>query len=316
LRTRSDAKNKTVTDASWKDDWYIRDYPRKSPGAPSIPVDFIPERVYISEWYLEKKNSLSSYEIKPNPLLTANSNDSSTYYSTYLTLSTQRLSPTVQEAGEITFSEFNASYASIRVFCRVHGSPGGVAGIFTYLNDTEESDIELFTRAPSNYIQYSNQPTSSGDPDWTPIVGATVNDTLPNNTKYTDWHVHRLDWTLGRSVFFVDDVQTNTTILNVPAALPPSGIYIDMWSANSTWSGSILQGQSAELDVQWVELLFNATVVADGNKLPAGANICPVGAIDQDAVKQVSGGKPGIGSGQGWRVLDFLTLLVTGVFCF
>lgn len=43
---------KVVTGDSWKDDWYIRDYPRKSPGGSSIPVNFIPEEVYISKLHL------------------------------------------------------------------------------------------------------------------------------------------------------------------------------------------------------------------------------------------------------------------------
>ena len=38
---------KVVSDSSWEDDWYLRDYPRKSPGGYSIPVNFIPERVFI-----------------------------------------------------------------------------------------------------------------------------------------------------------------------------------------------------------------------------------------------------------------------------
>jgi hypothetical protein len=41
---------KVVTDASWKDDWYIRDFPRKSPGGYVIPVNFVPDKVYISEY--------------------------------------------------------------------------------------------------------------------------------------------------------------------------------------------------------------------------------------------------------------------------
>jgi hypothetical protein len=40
--------SKTVTDGSWTNDWYIRNYPRKSPGPPVIPVSFTPKRVSIS----------------------------------------------------------------------------------------------------------------------------------------------------------------------------------------------------------------------------------------------------------------------------
>jgi hypothetical protein len=43
------SRAKVVTGPSWKDDWYIRDFPRKSPGVSSIPVNFVPEKVYISK---------------------------------------------------------------------------------------------------------------------------------------------------------------------------------------------------------------------------------------------------------------------------
>jgi hypothetical protein len=189
----------------------------------------------------------------------AKNTDKTKEYSSYLTLSTARISKTNQEAGEITFKEFNATYASVRVYGRVRGAPGGVAGIFTYQNDTQEIDIEMFTRSPSNYIQYSNQPASSGEPKWIPVPGASSNMTLPPGQRYTDWHVHRFDWTKDRTAVFVDSTQTNTTTLNVPVISPPSKIYLDMWSSASDWTGNMVVGNSAEFDIQWVELLFNST---------------------------------------------------------
>lgn len=48
-RRGSPARNRTVSDDSWRDDWYVRDFPRKSPGGHSIPVNFIPERVEIGK---------------------------------------------------------------------------------------------------------------------------------------------------------------------------------------------------------------------------------------------------------------------------
>lgn len=158
---------------------------------------------------------------------------------------------------------------------RVHGAPGGVAGIFTYLNDTQESDIEIFTRTPSQYVQYSNQPASTGEPDWTPIPGATVNLTMPSGKVRTDWHVHRLDWTPGLSVFFLDDQQMNSTSLHVPVVSPPSGFYIDMWSANSSWSGSMEVGTNATMDILWIEMLFNTT---EQDQVTGAKKICEVNA--------------------------------------
>lgn len=199
-------------------------------------------------------------------------------------LSTARIDEEDQESGEITFDEFNVTAASMRVLGRIHGAPGAVAGIFTYQNDTQESDIELFTRAPDTFVQYSNQPSSSGEPDWIPIPGATVNNTIPDDLTYSDWLVHRLDWVPGRSVFFVNDEQTNTTDLHVPVADPPSRLYLDMWSANSTWSGSMAIGQNASFDIQWVELVFNATDDVVGER--SGGEICPVGALDLQAAEE------------------------------
>ncbi|KAN0083044.1 Concanavalin A-like lectin/glucanase domain containing protein [Elaphomyces granulatus] len=228
--------SRTVTDGSWTKDWYIRNYPRKSPGPPEIPVAFTPKRVFIK-----------------------NSTDKSSDYSTYLTLASARLDEETQEAGEITFTEFSVTAASIRVYGRVNGTAGACAAIFTYQNDTQESDIEMFTQDPDNYVHYSNQPSSTGPPNWTPIPGATVNVSMPKSSKWTDWHIHRLDWTPSRSVFFVDGVQANTTTLQVPVSKPPSQIYVDMWGANSSWVGSMPIGGLANFDIQWIELLFNAS---------------------------------------------------------
>jgi len=46
--TQNSITSKTVTNSSWTNDWYIRNYPRKSSGAPDIPVSFTPRRVSIS----------------------------------------------------------------------------------------------------------------------------------------------------------------------------------------------------------------------------------------------------------------------------
>ena len=226
---------------------------------------------------------------------------------TYLSLTTSRKDSETQDGGEILFKEFNISYASLRVHSRVHGAPGGVASIFTYLNDTQESDIEIFTRAPSKFIQYSNQPASSGDPDWVPIPGATVNVSLPSEKVYTDWHVHRVDWTAGLSVFFVDGEVVNQTGLHVPVPEPPSGFYVDMWSANSTWSGSMEVGQEATLDVGWIEMLFNTT---QGVKTGGEKRVCAVSEGKVAAVQQSSAVTVGLSVWMGWFTVMLITYLL------
>ena len=39
--------------------------------------------------------------------------------------------------------------------------PGAVLGLFTYVNDANESDIEILTRDPLNRIRYMNQPSDN-----------------------------------------------------------------------------------------------------------------------------------------------------------
>lgn len=205
--------------------------------------------------------------------MTARQNDPQSEYTSFLSLRAERLTEQTQNAGEMYFQEFNISYASIRVRARLRGAPGAVAGIFTYLNDTQESDIEMLTRDSGRYIQYTNQPTNLGPPTFQGIPGATSNISLPLNADVTKWHTHRLDWTPGRSVFFLDDQQINSNTVNVPVADPPSKIYINMWSAQSAFTGRMDVGKNATLDIQWIELLFNTTSSA---RIPCTQNTCSI----------------------------------------
>lgn len=41
--------NRTVSDHTWTEDWYVRNYPRASPGGQSIAVNFVPWRVEIGK---------------------------------------------------------------------------------------------------------------------------------------------------------------------------------------------------------------------------------------------------------------------------
>lgn len=75
---------------------------------------------------------------------------------------------------------------------------------------------------------------------------------------------------------FVNDVLANTSTQHVPVPDPPSGLYLDMWSANSTWTGSMPLSGSAVFEIQWIELLFNTTVPPSSTSNP---KICSVGEV-------------------------------------
>ncbi|KAF4632916.1 hypothetical protein G7Y89_g5201 [Cudoniella acicularis] len=204
-----------------------------------------------------------------------NSTDSSRDYTTYLTLSTTRLQSS-QQAGEVYYKPTNLSHASIRVLARVSGAPGAVAGIFTYCNDTTESDIEILSRDPATSIHYSNQPTTTGSGATVP--GSTWNASMPSGASWTSWNVHRLDWIPGRSAWYVNGVQMAITTVNVPRT--PSAFILNMWGNGNAWSGVMDVGAGAELQIQWVEMAFNVSgQAATTSASNSNAVVCSVDKV-------------------------------------
>lgn len=234
------------------------------------PPSYQGERIWCSSEFHCRK-CVHKYVYRPPPslslsllphILTQASPDQTTdpvqKYTSLLTLTTSReVGSTAQLAGEITYTEFNINAASVRVKARVSGTPGGVAGIFTYRNDTQESDIEMLTRNPSNRINYSNQPVYYAPPRYGQIPGATVEVDLPGGGVYTDWHVHRLDWIPGLSIFYVDGTKTRESRVNVP--VDEARVYLNMWGAASEFTGVMPEGGEARLEVEWIEVVFNGT---------------------------------------------------------
>lgn len=102
---------------------------------------------------------------------------------------------------------------------------------------------------------------------------------------------------------FANEVQVNTSTLNVPTAVldPLEGtrLYLDIWGANSTWSGSMEVEKSAQFDVQWIEVLFNTSDSASVTDL--GKKKCDVGSVDSEAIKE-AGGVSVVGGGWGLSV--------------
>jgi beta-glucanase (GH16 family) len=160
-----------------------------------------------------------------------------------------------QTGAEIDFASTDVLYASIRAQVRVMGDAGAVAGIFTYHNDTSESDIEIITRDEQSNIHYSNQPTT--DDESHVIPGSTFNVTITGNKNWTDWQTYRLDWLPGHTVWYVNGIQTASTTVNVPQE--PSSIILNMWSNGGLFSGRMAKGSQAKMDIAWIELIFNTS---------------------------------------------------------
>ncbi len=264
----------------------VPDVVEDSASVASAPVssDFFKSDAWTSVWEIESwdnsKSSLSSdatvYMINsPSNIYIekANSSSGSDGYedtaATFLTMRTKRL-PDFQTAAEFQTAGAGYQFLSLRMRARTVGAPGAVTAMFTYRGDddpakVQEADVEVLTRDPRSVIQYTNQP--SGLPDKGEIAAATRNATLPSGVAWSDWAVHRLDWTPERSVWYVDGREVASIALQVPR--DPAAVNFNAWSDGGSWSGNMTVGDEASLQIQWIEMLYNSTETADKRSLGA-----------------------------------------------
>ncbi|RJE26483.1 hypothetical protein PHISCL_01193 [Aspergillus sclerotialis] len=197
---------------------------------------------------LRMQNSKQSIYIQDN---SKEDNSNATTFLTLRTYRNQQFSSTAEMLG----LQRNVFHASIRIYARVHGVPGAVIGMFTYLNDSTESDIEILTRDQINHVRCSNQATIG--PDGYTIPGASSDVTLPSPVVWTNWNIYCLDWLPGLSSWYVNE----SLVLNKTYGVPklPSCLDINVWSDGSDWSGNMSVGSAAYLDIQWIEMVFNTS---------------------------------------------------------
>lgn len=195
----------------------------------------------------------------PNNVYIQESDDDETGSDTFLTLRTKRL-PDFQSAAEFQTTTSDYHFVSLRVLARTVGSPGACTAIFTYrdsdtLAEVQEADIEILTGGPRDLIQYTNQPSYSTDGETFPE--ATSNTTMPGDLRWTDWVVHRLDWTPGQSTWYVNGEETASIQFQTPR--DPSQIHFNAWSNGNGWTGKMPVYDEAFLQIQWIQLVFNRT---------------------------------------------------------
>lgn len=185
--------------------------------------------------------------------------DGETDNSTFLTMRTARL-PDFQSGAEIHSIAYSYQYLSLRMLARTAGDRGAVTAMFTYLAaddpaNVQEADLEVRTSDPNTVIQYTNQPsvTDQGVVE----TQATVNATMPYGLSWTDWAVHRLDWTPTQSTWYVDGESIATIAYQVPR--DPTAVLFNVWSDGGSWAGNMTVGGSAYMNIQWIEMVFNST---------------------------------------------------------
>jgi len=218
---------------SWNADWSIQNWSK--PATSEFPVKVVnsPANIY---------------------LLSDSDSDNS---ESYLTLRTTRLDD-FQSAAEIENLQKNLLHASLRVRARVRGASGAVAGFFTFADDDNESDIEILTRDEVDMVRYTNQPALTPDGDTVSESSVAPAD-LPS---WTEFRTHRIDWLPKQSAWFLDEEQTATNTYSVPRI--PSGLILNMWSDGGEWSGNMTVGDSAEVQITWVEMVFNTSGPVEG----------------------------------------------------
>ncbi len=132
--------------------------------------------------------------------------------------------------------------------------------MFTYrasneLATVQEADLEVRTRDPPNTVQYTNQPSVTKDGD--AIDDATQNATLPNGLDWSDWAVHRLDWTPKQSTWYVNGQQVAAISFQTPR--DASQVHINTWSDGGQWTGNMSLNEGAYLQIKWFEIVYNTT---------------------------------------------------------
>ena len=188
-------------------------------------------------------------------------NDDSNNPFTYLTLRTNRLDE-IQTSGEMRNVQKNLMHASMRMSGRVVGAKGAVAGFFTYFDDENESDIEIRTNDATDVMRYTNQPSENDD--GTKVAGASLE--RSNLAPWNEWQTHRIDWLETDSYWFLNGEQTAANSYGIPQM--PSGLIVNMWSDGGTWTGNMTVGESAEFQIQWIEMAFNTSGSVEGPDKP------------------------------------------------
>ncbi|KAK3322514.1 concanavalin A-like lectin/glucanase domain-containing protein [Apodospora peruviana] len=221
----------------------------------------------------------------PNNVYIEANGDRNPASQTFLTMRTQRLEK-FQTAAEIESVSGSFQFLSVRMMARTIGASGAITALFTYrgtgkLATVQEADLEIRTIDPHNTIQYTNQPsyTDGGDT----IDQATQNATMPEGREWTQWAVHRLDWTPTTTAWYVDGEQVANISFQTPR--DPSKIILNAWSDGGEWTGNMTRGEAAYLQIQWLDVTYNSSDTGKASKreeadnLDARDNVGPSGPL-------------------------------------
>ena len=140
----------------------------------------------------------------------------------------------------------NILYGSFRARFSVTGSPGGVAGFFTFKEGgKDECDIEILTDEAHNTIRYANH------------GGDHPNIAYNGTYDWTQFLTHRFDWTSKASTFWVNGKKVHEMNTGMPTQ--PSTLSLNMWSSGPGWGGNMAPGGEARMRIKWIDAFYNVS---------------------------------------------------------
>jgi len=176
-------------------------------------------------------------------------------------------------AAQISTNGREILYGTFRTRGGVPSTPGVVFGFFTYINDSQEQDIE-FLSSDDNYAQrvhYTNQP---GD-----TAGATQDVLIPN-ADFTATGEHRIDWLPSQTKYYYTGNVSAEHTISIQVPTTPSEFFLNVWSnGNPGWSRGPPTAD-AYATIKSISLYFNSTLLSEGQFeqgcQSAGVPVCQV----------------------------------------
>ncbi|KAG9678204.1 concanavalin A-like lectin/glucanase, partial [Aureobasidium melanogenum] len=139
-------------------------------------------------------------------------------------------------------------YASVRTVAQASPVNGTVHGFFMYMNDTQETDIEIRTGDPG-HVHFTNQQTHPGNGETTHAVAAP-------STMASAFHEYRYDWLPTGTNFYIDGMLVMSINRNVPSEA--GWLMWNSWSNGYAWTFGP-PAQDNILLIRSVEAYFNRT---------------------------------------------------------
>lgn len=137
-----------------------------------------------------------------------------------------------------------------------------------YMNDTQETDIEIRTGDP-NHVHFTNQQTHPGNGETTFAVPAP-------DTMTSAFHEYRYDWLSTATNFYIDGVLVMSIDRNVPSAA--GWLMWNSWSNGWAWTFGP-PAQDNVLLIRSVEAYFNRTSVDTSGCEASSGNSAATGAV-------------------------------------